>query len=168
MPQNRGWAVNSNTSGSSRDGPRNLCPASSFTSLSTQVSARLFNELKYIYFLETVHDKHSPDGKSPISLVMDFMRGVYVVPPPRSPAVGSFNIVCRGHALLDTSSPNEEAGDNFGLFDGEVGTTYPCEGGVGYGGDKPGSNAGVKRSLNHHDLPPLELPCAEGCSRIMK
>jgi hypothetical protein len=56
-----------------------LCPASSFTSPSTQVSVRLFNELKYSYTLETLHDKHPPYAKGPISLVTDFMGRVYIV-----------------------------------------------------------------------------------------
>jgi hypothetical protein len=55
MPRNRGWAANPNTSGRSRDRPH-LCPASPFTSPSTQVSVRLFNELKYSETLEILHN----------------------------------------------------------------------------------------------------------------
>jgi hypothetical protein len=41
---NRGWTANPNTSNRSLDGPH-MCPAFPFTSPSTQVLARLFNEL---------------------------------------------------------------------------------------------------------------------------
>jgi hypothetical protein len=76
MPRNRGWTANPNTSYRSRDGPH-LCPASPFTSPLTQVSVRLFNELKYSKTLETLHDKQPLYAKGPISLVTDFMGRVY-------------------------------------------------------------------------------------------
>jgi hypothetical protein len=69
--RNRGWAANPNTSDRSRDGPH-LCPASPLTSPSTQASVRLFNELKYISTLETLHCKHLPYAKGPASLVTDW------------------------------------------------------------------------------------------------
>jgi hypothetical protein len=72
MPRSRGWAANPSMSYRSRDGPH-LCSASPFTSPSTrQVSVHLFNEAKYSLPLETLHNKHPPYGKGPISLVMDF------------------------------------------------------------------------------------------------
>jgi hypothetical protein len=58
------WAANPNTSYRIRDGPH-LCPASLFTSPSTQVSVCLFNELNYSKTLESLYDKHPPYAEKP-------------------------------------------------------------------------------------------------------
>jgi hypothetical protein len=65
--------ANPNALDLSRDGPH-LCPASPFTSPSTQVSVRLFHEVNYISTLETLHGKHPPYAKSPLSLVTDLWK----------------------------------------------------------------------------------------------